>query len=161
MKCDSMFALGQFSFTGRERVEPLLDSMAGSHGHAHALLKSGLLLLALNGLFLFLILATAPPLPLSCFMVLAAPVLSVLVIDLLHGRLLVSAEEVVRTSPFPFLRWRMERGRIAAVRYVVRQKSGEYLTFEDEAGTTRGSWVSPSLRATFIHLVPKSQRWEW
>lgn len=160
MKSDDMFALGQYTFSGKERVESLLEQMAGSHGYANAMLKSGALLLALNGTFLFLIFATSPPLAFSCFMIVAGMALTVLVIDRYHSKLVVTPDRVARISPFPFLRWEMERSRIVEIGYSVRQKSGEYLTFEDETGSVKGTWICPSLRESFIEAVPKSQRWE-
>jgi len=155
---NEMLVLGQFQARDKEQVDEMLDHLVGSYGYTYTWLISCPLVVLIFALFGFFVVATNAPFLIGAVLVLLALLIAVFSIDMIHGRLIVTGEKVVRQSPFRFFGWELERKGIAAIVYSAAQRQGEWVCFENADGTKRTIQLHGSFKERFIGFVPKAQR---
>lgn len=155
---NEMLLLGQFQARDKAQVDDMLDHLVGSYGYTYTWLISCPLVLLIFALFGFFVVASNAPFLIGAVLVLLALFIAVFSVDMIHGRLTVTGEKVVRQSPFRFFSWELDRKGISAIIYTAAQKQGESVCFESADGTSRTIQLHGPFKERFIGFVPKAQR---
>ena len=153
-----MMLLGQFQARDKAQVDEMLDHLVGSYGYTCTWLISCPLVVLIFALFSFFVVATDAPFLIGAVLMLLALLIAVFSVDMIHGRLIVTGESVVRQSPFRFFSWELERKGITAIVYSAAQRQREWVCFENVDGTKRNILLHGPFKERFIGFVPKAQR---